>query len=69
MIFLASRREQFRKADGDFRLAVMVLIGSGAAAFGDEVLWTRRMIDLLGASVESSSRVFECFFWGLSLRA
>ena len=56
-------------ARSDFRLATMVLMGSGAAALGHEVLWTRRMIDLLGASAESSARVFECFFLGLSLGA
>jgi spermidine synthase len=53
----------------DFRLAAMVLMASGAAALGHEVLWTRRMIDLLGASAESNARVFECFFLGLSLGA
>src|SRR5437588_2044171 len=39
------------------------------AALGHELLWTRRMIDLLGASAESSARVFECFFLGLCLGA
>jgi len=53
-------------AASDFRLAVLVLTASGAAALGHEVLWTRRMIDLLGAGPESSARVFECFFLGIS---
>jgi len=42
---------------------------SGAAALWHELLWTRRMIDLLGASGESSARVFGCFFLGLALGA
>ena len=42
---------QVRKTVGprDFRLAVLVLMASGTAALGHEILWTRRMIDLLGA--------------------
>lgn len=53
----------------DFRLGLAVLVASGMAALGHEVLWTRRMIDLLGASSESSARVFECFFFGLCFGA
>ncbi len=34
-----------------------------------ELLWTRRLIDLLGASAASSTRVFSCFFLGLALGA
>ena len=51
--------------DTDFRFGLAVLMASGMAALGHEVLWTRRMIDLLGASTETSARVFECFFFGL----
>ena len=40
---------------------------SGMAALGHQLLWTRRLIDLLGASAESSSRVFGTFFLGLSI--
>ncbi len=40
---------------------------SGAAALSHELLWTRRLIDLLGASTESSARVLGCFFMGLAL--
>src|SRR5215471_12642022 len=53
----------------DFHLGIVVLLGSGMAALGHELLWTRRMMDLLGASAESSARVFECFFLGLCLGA
>ncbi len=56
-------------SQGDFWLAAMALLASGAAALGHQMLWTRRMIDLLGASAESNARVFECFFLGLSLGA
>src|SRR5678809_197536 len=56
-------------AKDDLRLALAVLMLSGAAALGHEVLWTRRLIDLIGASAESSARVFECFFLGLSVGA
>ncbi len=39
----------------------------GATALAHQVLWTRRMIDLLGASAGSAARVFGCFFLGLAL--
>lgn len=42
---------------------------SGAAALIHQLLWTRRLIDLLGAGHESSARVFGCFFLGLALGA
>jgi hypothetical protein len=51
----------------DFRLGLVLLGLSGAAALGHQVLWTRRLTDLIGASVESSARVLECFFVGLVL--
>ena len=34
---------------------------------GHQILWTRRLTDLIGASVESSARVLECFFLGMAL--
>ena len=40
---------------------------SGAAALSHELLWTRRLVDLLGATGEATARVFGCFFLGLSL--
>ncbi|MFI4877212.1 MAG: fused MFS/spermidine synthase [Blastopirellula sp. JB062] len=42
---------------------------SGMAALTHELLWTRRVIDVIGASNDSSARVFGCFFLGLSLGA
>ena len=51
----------------DFRLALVLLTASGASVLGHQILWTRRMTDLLGANARSSTRVFECFFLGLAL--
>ncbi len=51
----------------DLRLATWLLAATGAAALGHQLLWTRRMMDLLGGSAESTVRVFVCFFLGLSL--
>jgi spermidine synthase len=52
---------------GDLCLAAWLLTATGLAALGHQILWTRRMIDLLGASTESTVRVFVCFFLGLAL--
>ena len=52
-----------------FSLALLVAAFSGCAALCHELLWTRRLIDLLGASAQSSTLVFECFFLGLALGA
>lgn len=41
----------------------------GVAALIHQLLWTRRLIDLLGASHESSTRVLGGFFLGLALGA
>ncbi|MDJ0852293.1 MAG: hypothetical protein QNK04_28320 [Myxococcota bacterium] len=54
---------------GQLGAALAVACLSGAAALWHELLWTRRMVDLLGASGESSARVFGCFFLGLALGA
>lgn len=42
---------------------------SGGLALAQQVFWTRRMIDLLGAAAGSATRVFSCFFLGLALGA
>src|SRR5260370_23355099 len=49
------------------RCAFGLALASGFAALTHELLWTRRLIDLLGASTESTSRVFGFFFLGLAL--
>ena len=51
----------------ELRVALALLGLSGAAALGHQILWTRRLTDLIGASVESSARVLECFFLGMAL--
>ncbi|TVP79753.1 MAG: hypothetical protein EA353_05475 [Puniceicoccaceae bacterium] len=49
-------------------LLVFVLCAlSGATALGHQLLWTRRMVDVLGGTSESVSRVLGCFFLGLAL--
>ena len=52
-----------------FRIGAIVALASGCAALSHELLWTRRLVDLLGASSESTARVLGCFFLGLSLGA
>ncbi|MCC5805470.1 MAG: fused MFS/spermidine synthase [Opitutales bacterium] len=54
-------------AGGAFAWACALGAGSGAAALGHQLLWTRRTVDLLGAGTESAARVFACFFLGLAL--
>ncbi|MEM9588867.1 MAG: hypothetical protein AAGA03_16420, partial [Planctomycetota bacterium] len=50
----------------DIQFAALVFL-SGMAALTHQFFWTRRLIDLLGASTESSARVFGTFFLGLSV--
>ena len=46
---------------------VVLAFLSGAAALAHELLWTRRLIDLLGATQDVTGRVLGLFFLGLSL--
>lgn len=50
-----------------FRFGAAAAVASGAAALAHELLWTRRLVDLLGASSEATARVLGCFFLGLAL--
>ncbi len=50
-----------------FFVCLLVALASGAAALTHELLWTRRLVDILGASGEATSLVLGCFFFGLSL--
>ncbi|MFV2069142.1 MAG: hypothetical protein ACC645_19415, partial [Pirellulales bacterium] len=50
----------------DFSWAVPLAMFSGAAALSHELLWTRRVTDVLGASYDSTASVFGCFFLGLA---
>lgn len=49
--------------------AGLVCFLSGLAAVGHELLWTRRLLDLLGGSADSASVVFGVFVLGLALGA
>ncbi len=53
----------------DLTAAIFALALSGAAALGHQLLWTRRMTDLLGAGSQASARVIGCYFFGLALGA
>jgi spermidine synthase len=50
-----------------FMAALVLAFAGGAAALAHQLLWTRRLIDLLGASHEAAARVFGVFFLGLAL--
>lgn len=44
-------------------------LASGAAALAHELLWTRRLLDVIGGTAEASARVLGAFFLGLALGA
>ena len=48
---------------------LVIALASGGAALTHELLWTRRLVDILGATSEATSLVLGCFFLGLSLGA
>ena len=50
-----------------FFFCLFIAMASGAAALTHELLWTRRLVDILGATGEATSLVLGCFFFGLSL--
>jgi len=56
-----------RKTTSSYGSAVAACLFSGAAALAYELLWTRRLIDLVGATTEASSRVFGIFVLGLAV--
>ena len=47
--------------------ALVLLLFSGAAGLAHQVIWTRRLVDVLGASAETFSRVVGAFCIGLAL--
>lgn len=55
-----------RSENATFGWALVIALLSGCAALSHEILWSRRLIDLLGGSNESVARVFGCFFLGLA---
>ena len=58
--------EEFRFDMLRFALICLAFV-SGMAALSHELLWTRRLIDLLGATEWVTGRVLGLFFLGLSL--
>ena len=54
---------------GRLGLVGALLFFSGAIALVHEALWTRRLVDLMGATGQSTSRVLGGFFLGLSMGA
>lgn len=50
-----------------YPISLLIATLSGAAALSHEMLWTRRLVDLLGGSSESSTRVLSLFFVGLAI--
>jgi spermidine synthase len=52
-----------------YRVALWLAFVSGAAGLTHQLLWTRRLIDLLGADAGTFARVIGAFFAGLALGA
>ena len=54
---------------GSLPPALALAFLSGAAGLAHQILWTRRLVDVLGASVDTFSKVIGAFFVGLALGA
>ena len=52
-----------------FLAALALAAVSGAAGLAHQILWTRRLVDVLGASADTFSKVIGAFFVGLALGA
>lgn len=48
---------------------MLLALFSGGAALAHQLVWTRRLVDLLGASADTFSKVIGAFFAGLALGA
>jgi spermidine synthase len=48
-------------------LGYLLLFGSGAAGLAHQIIWTRRLVDVLGASPDTFANVIGAFFVGLAL--
>ena len=62
-----SSNTQFRFSWASLLLIFVLPLLSGAAALSHELLWTRRLVDLLGATDWVIGRVLGLFFLGLSI--
>ena len=49
-----------------FPLALLLAFGSGAAGLAHQIVWTRRLVDVLGANADTFSKVIGAFFIGLA---
>ena len=49
--------------------ALLLALISGAAGLAHQILWTRRLVDVLGANADTFSKVIGAFFVGLALGA
>ena len=54
---------------GRFIAALALTFFSGAAGLAHQVLWTRRLVDILGANADTFSKVVGAFFIGLAIGA
>lgn len=54
---------------GFYRAALALSFLSGSAGLTHQLLWTRRLVDLLGADADTFARVIGAFFAGLALGA
>jgi spermidine synthase len=52
-----------------FPLALLLALLSGAAGLAHQIVWTRRLVDVLGANADTFSKVIGAFFVGLALGA
>ena len=53
----------------NFIFALLLALTSGAAGLAHQILWTRRLVDVLGANADTFSKVIGAFFVGLALGA
>ena len=64
-----ARQWSYDALNARYVFCLVIALASGAAALTHELLWTRRLVDILGATGEATSLVLGCFFLGLSLGA
>ncbi|NOS72306.1 MAG: fused MFS/spermidine synthase [Verrucomicrobia bacterium] len=50
-------------------VALLLALSSGAAGLAHQIIWTRRLVDVLGANADTFSKVIGAFFAGLALGA
>jgi spermidine synthase len=53
----------------EFAVALALALVSGASALAHQLVWTRRLVDVLGANADTFSKVVGAFFAGLAVGA